>query len=169
MAKKIEQKFLTEFKKSMEEAAALNEVPFFWYKIPDQPHIGTMRFDSPKPFDAICISNGNALAIEAKAFDKWKAFSLRDIRDSQIEGLTKFDEAGGASIVLLNVRIAADKAKEIKYENRLYVFNWRGLHYRLQDSSITAKELREELPYIEGSKGRFDVSLIADSVCFEID
>lgn len=156
MSKKTEQKFITEFKKSV---MAYNEdVGMFWYKIPDSPHLGGgARFDSPKPFDIFYLCDGEAFAIEAKVSDGYKAFSLASMRPSQIENLTLFDEAGGNSYVVLNIRQAASKAEGKEYINKMITMPWSGLLPRLKKSSIKAKELREA-PGIHGKKGLFDIS-----------
>lgn len=157
MSKKTEQKFITELKKSIELFHEQMDEPYFWYKIPDNPHMGVARFDLPKPFDILYVVDSQPYCIEAKAMNKYRAFSLRDIRPSQVEYMTAFDDAGGVSYVFLNVRQAASKAEGIEYVNKLIVMQWATLYPRLLDSSIKAKELRDA-PGITGSKGLFDLS-----------
>ena len=157
MSKKTEQKFITELKKSVGLMHEIEDEDHFWYKIPDNPHLGTARFDLPKPFDILYVTSGNAYSIEAKAMNRYRAFSLRDIRPSQIDNMTAFDDAGGLSYVFLNIRQAACAAEGREYVNKLIIMQWSLLYPRLLESSIKAKELKEA-PGVAGAKGLFDLS-----------
>ena len=157
MSKKNEQKFITELKKSVKLLHETKGMSHFWYKIPDSPHLGTARFDPPKPFDIFYVADSYPYAIEAKSIDGYRAFSLRDMRPSQIENLTDFDMAGGMAYVFLNIRQAASKAEGKEHINKLIIMTWGSLYHRLEQSSIKAKELKEA-PFIQGKNGLFDLS-----------
>lgn len=120
---------------------------YFAHKLGDAPItaavLAVTRFTPGKPFDIVVSARGQFVAIETKQMKKFKAFSLRDMRPAQLEGLTEVVYRGGRAFVFLNVRIAADARKGVKRENRLIVFDWAWLLHRLHESSIKAAEIRE--------------------------
>lgn len=143
--KNPERGFTTELGHSFREAGA------FFYKIADLPHFTGMktRFDIAKPFDAIAIFNGKAVAIEAKSLRKYQAFGIRHLRDCQVKALDEVvDEGGGIAIVCVNIR------QKTPHINRLIIFDWQTWRVRLKAGSIKKKEMLR-LPYITGWKGRF--------------
>lgn len=151
----------------MREATFISEImgsigkAGFWaYKLADSPTSWTKdktRFTPAKPCDIVSCFFGLMVAIECKQLRKWKAFSLSDMRESQIEALDAILVTHGLSFVFLNVRVEADFVKGTKRENRLIVFPWADLKARFASGSIKAKEL-QTLPYVTGTKKRFDLS-----------
>ena len=153
---KRESKFLTELKKSFHDKGA------FFYKISDSFHSGGLRFDSPKPFDVFGCYNGIPFAIEAKTITDYKSFGIGFLRDCQVDGLSAWSNAGGRSFVFLNIRRGGNKSRGIKRLNRLIVFKWK----ELQDvgRNIRKKDL-EFLPFVDGKKSRFDLSVFLEQLC----
>lgn len=97
--RKREREFLTQLKASFLERGV------FFFKIPDMPHFkgAQFRFDIPKPFDAIANYAGQAFVIEAKVTSRFKSFTLKDLRPSQIEGLEAWTRTGGKAFVFIYV------------------------------------------------------------------
>lgn len=147
-----EREFLIELKHSFAESGA------FWYKIPDSPIFAGMqsRFTDPKPFDAIALYKGIPIAIEAKFIPDFKAFGIKSLRPSQIEGLDKWSTAGGLSYVFLNIRRPADKSAGIKRINRLLIFEYDEL--KIMEKNYRKKEI-ENYHGVDGFKKRFDLNL----------
>jgi len=148
-----EKDFLTDLKHSFEMHGA------FWHKIADSPvsMIRGARFEKAKPFDAISVYRGIPIAIEAKFIPDYKAFGIKSLRPSQVEGLTRFVNSGGLGFVFLNIRRTADKLRQIRRLNRLMIFQFGEVGMLEGGSNLRKTEL-EEYPYIEGSKKRYDLS-----------
>jgi Holliday junction resolvase len=145
-----EKHFVVELKNSLKNHG-------FFFKIPDIPASMTMmRFMPDKPFDVIAVVKGIPIAIEAKMIKDHKSFGAKDLRETQVSGLTEFKNAGGRSFVFLNIRRPADKDKGVKRLNRLLIFEAGWLIDRGQ---IYKKELIEidEKFGIEGKKKTFDL------------
>ena len=126
------------------------------HKIADAPisKIKGMKFTLTKPCDIVACANGNFIAIETKQIKKWRAFSIKDMRPSQIVNLSQVVKAGGQAFIFLNVRIPNE-------ENRLIIIDW-GLHGEdLARESLKADELKI-FPYLSGfsvnQKTFFDLS-----------
>ncbi len=122
------------------------------YKIADSPTSWTQaatRFTPSKPCDILACHRGKFLAIEGKLIKKWKAFGLRDLRDSQIKGLTEVVKAGGRAFVFLVVRIPAIAGKQ-KRVNRLIAFDF-GFLDRNRIFRFDHKQL-QALDYISTTK-----------------
>lgn len=147
MAKR-ESKFLTELKNSLTPNGV------FFHKIKDMPHMGGMRFDSKKPFDAFGVFQDclfpYPFAIEAKSIRRG-SFNFKSIRENQIEGLSDYQKCGGNSFIFLNVRDSNFRL------NRLYIFGWHQITNAMfrGRKSFLWKEL-ETMPFIEGKGGLFD-------------
>lgn len=144
--------FNTEILRSLQDEGA-------WaYKIADQPTSWTAhatRFTPDKPCDIVAMFLGHGFIIEGKQIKKFEAFGLDKIRPSQIKNMDEAVDKGNRAFVFLNIRIKAVKG-ETQHENRLITFDWAELRERFKSGSIKAKELKE-LPYIEGSKSRFNL------------
>lgn len=131
------------------------------FKIPDAPITKELlkitRFTAAKPCDIIaCVpsfTHGQFVAIECKQFKKWKAFSIRDLQDSQIEQMPKIIEADGKAFVFLNIRIKKP------HDNRLIIFEFNDLLKRLKKGSIFAKDLKT-MPYLKSE--RFEDKTVYD-------
>jgi penicillin-binding protein-related factor A (putative recombinase) len=149
MARKSEQKYTTILKKSFHNLGA------WFYKIPDSPN----QFQFAKPFDAFLVVRGISMAIEAKWIDWTRSgsgFSKKQLRGSQISGLSDHFEAGGRSYVVLFL-------KAQRSEIRLYVWKWCDI-LELWDKSngvIPRKEL-EKMEYITLENNSFDLSEFID-------
>ena len=154
-----EKSFLAELKRTFDEFGV------FWYKIPDLPVYKSMstRFNPPKPFDAIMLRQGVPYAIEAKYLPDFKSFGIRNLTQSQVEGLCDWQAAGGKAFVFLNVRRKSDASNDISRINRLYVFDWSQM--RASSKNYNKAELMQ-LPYSEGSKGVFDLDQVFKR-CFD--
>lgn len=113
------------------------------YKIPDAPtsRLTGLRFTASKPCDLVLCLGGKFVAIECKQIKKWKAFSIGDMRTSQIVNLPAVIKSGGRAFVFLNVRIAKEKV------NRIIVLDWEVYGPRLERASIKATELKS-MPYL---------------------
>lgn len=114
---------------------------------------GVTRFTPTKPFDTFAVIHGVGVGIEAKLFKKWKGFSLRFLRENQIEALDDILMSKGRAFVFLNVRIPADVVEGTKRENRLIIIDWAKWDYKL----IPVKVLKT-YPFIQGKKKKFDLS-----------
>jgi penicillin-binding protein-related factor A (putative recombinase) len=92
------------------------------------------------------------IAIETKFKKKFSAFSVRDMRPSQIVNLTNIAKAGGQSYVFLGI-------KEPGFPSKLFIFRWSYLEEIFSaGKSISAKELRTHY-YLESySSGDFDLT-----------
>ena len=147
---KRERIFLTELGRTFKEMG------LFWYKIPDMPAFKNQntRFTPAKPFDAIIVQNGLAIAIEAKALPDYQSFGIRHLTRSQHGGLLNFQASGGKAFIFLNIRRAKDKKNGVTALNRLLVFDWtdlRGMNESFSKSDLMAME------FCEGSKGKFEL------------
>lgn len=89
---KIEQKFLIALRK---EWLAKN-AGGFWFKIPDAPTSKQVA----KPFDAFSVSDRVSIAWEAKQTTK-KTFTMKDLRQSQIDGLSRVVANGWIAFVAI--------------------------------------------------------------------
>jgi len=147
-----EANFLTELKHSFGQMENT-----FWLKISDFPHFQGMktRFDAAKPFDAVAVIDGVPIAIEAKMLKSFQAFGLRHLRECQIDGLERWERAGGKSYVFLNIRIKREKGRP--GFNGLYIFHWR--EFRSLEKSIKKAEL-EKMDFIRGCRKLFDMEEI---------
>lgn len=98
----------------------------FSYKIFDMPHFpgSQFRFDAPKPFDLFGVYSGIPFAVEAKFAREFAPFSIKKLRDSQLQGLEDFSRAGGQSFVFLNVNPGRNRTLGVMGTNRIYVFPW---------------------------------------------
>ena len=98
-----EQEFTTLFTKKME---AYFGSGCFVYKIPDSP-MGGMggRFLVPKPCDIVASVHGRMVGIEFKYRDKLCAFGVKDLRPSQVEGLTRIEKSGGLGLVVCAFKV----------------------------------------------------------------
>jgi hypothetical protein len=145
-----ESNFNTEIVKSVKHHG------WFAHKLMDMPAsmMVRTRFVPTKPCDILACIKGRMVGIECKQIKKWQGFSLRFLRENQIEALDEIKKAGGVSIVLVNVRIPPEKGIS-KRENRLIVINWSTWDREL----IPVKKMRE-LPYIEGKLGLFDLTTV---------
>ncbi|MCE3234036.1 MAG: hypothetical protein K0Q50_216 [Vampirovibrio sp.] len=145
--------FCTEIVKS------IRKIGGWAYKIPDMPYhaIRTqgVRFVGRKPFDIAACYEGQPLAIECKLYRDFKGFGLNQLRDEQIQALNDFWEAGGKALVFLNIRITGIKGKR-KHENRLLAFEW--------PMRFHSKKEIEEMAYIQGSRGEFELKTILESL-----
>jgi penicillin-binding protein-related factor A (putative recombinase) len=140
-----ESAFNTEVVNSLRDAKA-------WaYKIADMPHFAgaKFRFDKPKPCDVVACFDGRFIGIESKQLKGFEAFGLRHLRPHQVEALDAMTEAGGDTWVFLNIR-----AKRL---NKLIAFWWPMWRLRWEAEGSTKKAELEELPGIDGHKGRFEV------------
>ena len=155
--KNREREFLVDLRGSFEEAGA------FWHKIGDAPIFGGMktRFTDSKPFDAMAIYKGVAIAIEAKYISDYKAFGVKTLRPSQIDGLESWSKSGGRSFIFLNIRRMADKLSGTTRMNRMMIFEYEDLKYI--GRNMKKVELLD-IPYVEGKKGRFDISRFLEMI-----
>lgn len=144
---KPEQMFLTRLTKTFEEYGV------FFHKIADMPYTpGLSGFDLKKPFDAFAVAESVPIAIEAKYIPKYQAFGLNALRDNQIEGLDRFERAGGKGYIFLNVRQKYDARVGTKRLNRLLIFPWEV--FRRRTETYKKKEL-EEWPYTDLRHGLY--------------
>lgn len=139
-----EAQFQNELKKSF------NSRGHFCEKIPDAVRSMGSRFIPTKPADLFGHVEGKAFLIECKQIKKWRTWGMRDMRPSQIKGLTDFADTGGAAYVILNVRITKER------ENRLILFTWAQLK-RFKKFNID--ELKD-LDYVIGSKKDYPIDYI---------
>lgn len=89
---KLEQKFLIAIR---HELTGRNPTGF-WFKIPDSP----CRNQIAKPFDAFWALNGVTTAFEAKSIQGSAPLKISDLRQSQIDGLTRARKNGWKTRVL---------------------------------------------------------------------
>ncbi len=103
------------------------------------------------PFDGILNFKGSFVAIEAKRLTDYKAFNPKQLRDSQIRGLTASTAKNGTSLVLLFIW------KPRTY-NRVLWWEWKDFLNKTDNltKSIKANELKED-PYCECKKGKFNL------------
>lgn len=89
---KLEQKFLIAYRRKWID----NHIGGFWFKIPDSP----CKTQIAKPFDAFGAHNGTTTAYEAKSIKGSAPLKITDLRQSQIDGLTRASKNGWATFVL---------------------------------------------------------------------
>lgn len=89
---KLEQKFLTAFRKVYREL----HPGVLYFKIPDAP----TQFQSAKPFDSFSLYKGVFTCFEAKSIKDHGALKFSDLRPSQIEGLELAFNNDGIALVL---------------------------------------------------------------------
>lgn len=128
---------MSEAKETSKFVKALNQIENCWaWKIPDSPinefTKATTKFTPPKPFDVLCCYEGRAIGFEMKYQKKFKPFSIKDLRLSQVAGLAGIETRGkGHAAVILFVGAVP------------YFFEWSELktHHR-----FSTKELLERKP-----------------------
>lgn len=147
--------FNTEIVRSLKEAG------WFAHKLTDMPMVPGLRFQSDKPCDILSVVHGVAVAIESKQFKKFQGFSIRYLRDNQVESLDQIQKSGGRSYVFLNIRIPNIKGVQ-KRENRCYIIDWEAW----DKQPIPVKDIRENLPYVCGKNGLFDLTIFIDG-CYK--
>jgi len=75
----------------------------FYYKIPDISQ--AQRFIPSKPFDAFVLYKGKYHAMEYKMHKRHTAWSFKEVKDHQIQGLMDVVEKGkGMGWVVVNIR-----------------------------------------------------------------
>lgn len=126
---------------------------WFVHKLTDSITTGETRFTPEKPFDTFACIHGVCVGIESKMIKKWRGISIKLFRDNQIEALDEMLMANGRAFAFINVRIAPNVVEQTKRENRLIIIDWAKWDYKL----IPIKEVKN-LHYIEGRKGKFDLS-----------
>lgn len=149
---------------SSEIMRSLREANVWCYKIPDNPTSWTMaktRFTAEKPCDIVASVSGRAVLLELKQIKKWQAFGKTQIRGSQFIHLTEAIKSGARCFILLNVRIKPNGLS--KRENRLIVFDWEQWGPYFLEHTVKAKDLIGH-EYIQGSKGRFDLTTFLDRI-----
>ncbi len=145
-----EQTFTTDLKASFIKHGA------FFFKIPDMPHGagGMTSFDIKKPFDAVALYRGRAIAIEAKFLKEYKSFGLKDLRPNQIDGLNWWEMQGGESYVMLNVRRPNNPLTGSKRCNRLMIFPWK--EFKNREKNYFKDELVKRIQW-DYCKGEYPV------------
>jgi len=124
---------------------------WFAHKLTDTPRVPGLRFISEKPFDIFAVAFGTPIAIESKQFKKYQGFSLRYLRENQIEALDKMLHSGGRAFIFLNIRIPTIKGVQ-KRENRCLIIDWA-----TWDKEQIPVKVIKEMPYIGGKNGLFDL------------
>lgn len=130
---------------------SIKDLGWFAHKLTDTPRVPGLRFISEKPFDIFAVAHGTPIAIESKQFKKFQGFSIRYLRDNQIEYLDKMIASGGRAFVFLNVRIPTIKGVQ-KRENRCYIIDWA----KWDRNQIPVKDIKD-MPFVEGKNGKFDL------------
>jgi hypothetical protein len=154
-----EAKFNTEIVNSLKDCGA-------WaYKIPDMPSslmVGG-RFNPDKPCDIIACVRSRFVGIEGKMLRDYKAISLSLFRDNQVQSLDAMVEASGLAFAFINIRIT-----ESPRVNKLIIINWSKWRDTLKERTVPKRTVMT-LPYIQGTKGRFDLSdfckLVGQGIC----
>lgn len=111
---------------------------------------------STRPCDMIACLDGKLIAIEGKFQKEFKAFGMKQIRDSQILNLDAITQGGGLAFIFLNIWIP-------NKENRLIIWEWTHFKKITAFGSIKKKTLRD-LPYIQGHKKRFPIAQIISTL-----
>lgn len=138
---------------------SLNSLGAWAYKIPDMPSslmVGG-RFNPDKPCDIISSVDGKFVGIESKQTKVISGFSIRLLRDIQIESLDAQVASNGNSFVFYNIRINKPR------ENRLIIFNWAKWRETLE-VSIIPKKIIMDLPFVKGSAGMFALKDFCENV-----
>jgi len=94
------------------------DLGWFFHKLPDSIRSDKTRFSPVKLFDAFIIKNGMFTAIEFKMV-KGASFPFSQVRDSQVDALSKIEAAGGVAYFFLNHR----------YNGKNVVIAWRIKEY----------------------------------------
>lgn len=121
------------------------------FKIPDSPPSPTLRFSVDRPFDVACSVNGSFVGIEVKFYDRYKPFGMKELRESQVLGLSALAKGKGLALVMLVIRFQANPLIDLERTNRLLIFDYREL---LKKGRYSAEELMQ-YPYIKGFKKRY--------------
>jgi penicillin-binding protein-related factor A (putative recombinase) len=132
---------------------SLRRIGAWAYKIPDAPSskITGLRFTAAKPCDIVACVDGKFVAIETKFKKKFSAFSVRDMRESQLVNLTNILRDNGNAYVFLGI-------KEPCHSTKLFIFEWAHIGELFAVGlSMSAKDLKG-LPYLEMESGVFDLS-----------
>lgn len=122
----------------------------FAHKLGDSVRSEQTRFIGEKPCDIIAGVFGKFVGIESKQFKEMKGFSIRLLRDNQIEALSEMVRTGNRAFVFLNVRLNIAGSRP---ESRLYYWDFA----KWDRQSIGVKVLRT-LPFIKGHKGIYDLT-----------
>lgn len=142
---------------SSELVPAFNKRGCYAYKIPDPPstfgNASHVRFTKKRPYDFVAAPHGLFMAGEAKLIKKVAAFGWGHLKEHQQEALDDVLLKGNLAYVFLLVREKADKEKDIKMLNRLYIFEYGFLkdEYERLGRNFKKKEL-EEMPFYVGFK-----------------
>lgn len=149
--------FLNSMKEIQSNTQIVNSIRPHWFvhKLMDMPNAvrAVTRFMPSKPFDIFAFIHGKGVGIETKLLKKWKGFSISYLRENQIEALDEVLMAGGRAFVFVHVCIPANVVEGTKRVNRLIILDWAKWNQKL----IRKKDLIN-YPYIEGKKGKFDLS-----------
>jgi hypothetical protein len=153
-----EKVFQSEIKKNLELCR------FFVQKFYDLPvsalgaRTDGFRFTPEKPCDFVVLRGPVGALIECKMIKKFKAFSLRDFRPSQIRNFNLATKLGVPCYCFLNVRIARPRV------NRLIIIEWKRLNVLLEFGSLYKDDV-EALEYVEGKGGLYDLSDWIKELC----
>lgn len=152
-----EQKFLTKIGNWFRDAG------WHWFKIPDMIPGELTHFNVSKPYDAYCYKQPHFIAVEGKHLNGFRTFGIKDLRDSQVKGLTDAEKAGGRAYVMLNISCQRllKRTREIVSMDRCFIFPWKEFRAK---GSYSPDELREYEFAINAQRGSYDLTIFINSL-----
>lgn len=129
------------------------------HKITDLPasKVIGMAFTPEKPCDIVGAYYGKFIGIESKQLKKFSAIGRNQLQYSQIKNLNEMVDKKNRAFLFINIRIKAGGGK--KHENRLIPLDWKEWRDYFDTATLKQKQLMD-LPFIQGSKGFFDLTEI---------
>ena len=147
---KREQKFLSDLGRSIKADGG------FFFKIPDSPNYGEMRFQIEKPFDVIIFWAGHGIALEGKYLTTKTVINLNCLRKGQIKGLRRSHANGACSYVVVGLKLSNGL-------ERAYFFTWPMVE---QKTRYIAEDLKKVFHIDKRHKEEWDLRPFKDSLMF---